>query len=70
MTESDSCDREPYYVWRSDSRQISTVHAKSARAAADQYALQNRIPFNIALRVVAVEDVTSFGVRLKEDGGV
>jgi cation diffusion facilitator CzcD-associated flavoprotein CzcO len=58
-------EQQDFYVWRSDERHVQTERARTAEAAAHQYALRRAIPFNIGLRVVAVSDVASFGVRLE-----
>lgn len=61
-------EKRSYYVWRSDNRTVGVVKASSAYYAAHFYALNGSVPYNIALRAVAVDDVSSFGIRLKEHG--
>lgn len=53
-----------YYVWRSDERTVSSVDANTAQSAATRYALDNKVPFNVALRVVPWTLVTSFGIEV------
>jgi hypothetical protein len=55
-----------YYVWDSERRLVGSEKAPSPIVAAERYALRHRLPYNVALRAVAVDYVTAIGFRLEE----
>lgn len=55
-----------YYAWTSDERKVGVVDASSAEEAAHKFALRVEAPYNVALRIVPVEAVYSYGFRLAQ----